>query len=287
MFAPAIIPYLSFLLLISFIAGAPAVAADKQASDELVDFVDLAAKLIEEEGEKSFPKFRVPDSKWFHGDRYVFVWGLDGMRYVYPPDTSGEGINMLGLKDINGKPIGKWIVGRATFPPGHGWLHYQWPLPGEIFPSWKSTYIERAVAPSGKAYLVGSGNYNMPLGKAFVLDLVRSASRLLKKEGMAGFDRLRDKSDEFAFMDTYVFVLDANGKELVNPAFPNLEGRNLVNYKDAQGKLLVKEMLDGLGWNIIGPDPVRLSKYANWPMSHVLRLMVKNWLSEPGCMNRD
>ena len=85
----------------------------------------------------------------------------------------------------------------------------------------------------------------MPLGKAFVLDLVRSASRLLKKEGMAGFDRLRDKSDEFAFMDTYVFVLDANGKELVNPAFPNLEGRNLVNYKDAQGKLLVKEMLDG------------------------------------------
>jgi signal transduction histidine kinase len=166
------------------------------------------------------------------------------MRYVYPPNPSGEGKYMLKLKDINGKPIGKWIVSRAVYPPGHGWLHYQWPRPGEIFPSWKSTYIKRAVAPSGKVYLVGSGRYNMPLGKAFIVDLVHSASRLLANNGKAGFDRLRDKSDKFAFMDTYVFVLDGSGTELVNPAFPNLEGRNLLNYKDGHGKFLVKEMLD-------------------------------------------
>jgi signal transduction histidine kinase len=173
----------------------------------------------------------------------VFVWGLDGRRYVYPPNPSGEGKNMLDLKDINDKPIGVWMVEQAAKEPGHGWVHYQWPRPGEIFPAWKSTYIQRAIGPDGKRYLVGSGQYNLPLTRTFVVELVDDAARLLDERGVTGFAQLRDKSGKFIFMDTYVFVLDTSGTELVNPAFPNLEGRNLINYKDAAGNRLVKEML--------------------------------------------
>jgi signal transduction histidine kinase len=236
----------SSLVALVMLLGIPAatLAAGTSPSTELIGFVQKAVSLVEREGETSFAKFRRPDSEWFHGNQYVFIWGLDGMRYVYPPDTSGEGKNMLSLKDINGKPIGRWIVARADDPPGHGWVHYQWPRPGDIFPSWKSTYIQRAVAPSGKTYLVGSGRYNMPFERAFLVELVDSAGQLLAREGKAGYDRLRDRSEEFIFMDAYIFLLNAEGTEIVNPAFPNLEGRNLINHKDAAGKLLVKEMLD-------------------------------------------
>jgi hypothetical protein len=53
--------------------------------------------------------------------------------------------------------------------------------------------------------------------------------------------------------DGYIFVVDMDGVELVNPVFPNLEGRNLLDLKDTGGKLLIRDMLkvvrtDGSGW---------------------------------------
>lgn len=225
--------------------SSPGFAADKNsASGELVGFVRSAAALIEQEGETAFPEFRQVDGPWFNGDEYVFIWGIDGMRYVYPPDPSGEGQNMRRLKDVKGKPIGEWFIARAAGPGHEGWVHYQWPRPGEIFPVWKSTYVQGAVAPSGKAYVVGAGRYNMPLERAFVVALVDEACRMLSAKGRQGFSRLKDETGEFVFMDTYVFVVALNGTEYVNPAFPGLEGRNLLDYKDAAGNFLVRQMIE-------------------------------------------
>ena len=232
------------LFLASLFAATPVLADTKDLSTELISFVQAAAELIEKEGEAAFPKLRDPGGKWFEDDSYVFVWGLDGTRHVFPPDTTGEGKNMRNLKDINDKPIGQWFIARASSANGIGWIHYQWPRPGEIFPVWKSTYVRRAISPAGNAYLVGSGRYNMPLGRTFIIDLVEKAAGMLNELGRAGFSRLQDDSDEFIFMDTYVFVVALNGVEYVNPAFPSLEGRNLLDYMDAAGNFLVKEMIE-------------------------------------------
>lgn len=237
---------LTAILTLVFLATTGLARAEEALShEELSAFVKRATDKLEQEGEAAFGDFRRRGGQWFQGDLYVFVWGLDGTRYVYPPDPSGEGQNMLSLKDINNKPIGIWFVEQAAIEPGHGWVHYQWPLPNELFPSWKSTYIQRAVGPDGERYLVGSGQYNMPLTRAVLIDLVEEAAKLLEERGQTAFARLRDEADKFIFMDTYVFVLDTTGTELVNPAFPNLEGRNLMNYEDAAGNRLVKEMITG------------------------------------------
>jgi len=103
-----------FAFLASLIASQGFAANKDSASGEVVSFVHSAAALIEQTGEAAFPKFRQAGGKWFHGDQYVFVWGLDGMRYVYPPDPSGEGENMRGLKDVKGKPIGEWFIAGCT-----------------------------------------------------------------------------------------------------------------------------------------------------------------------------
>jgi signal transduction histidine kinase len=42
-------------------------------------------------------------------------------------------------------------------------------------------------------------------------------------------------------MDTYVFVDTPDGTELVNPAQPSLEGKNLIDLRDLKGNAVVKD----------------------------------------------
>ncbi|MBI4814574.1 MAG: cache domain-containing protein [Methanobacterium sp.] len=128
--------------------------SESRQKTELVSLVDQAAQLIEEQGETAFPELR--SSSWAHNDSYVFVWRLDGIRVVYPPDPSGEGKNMTDLVDSQGKPIGQLFI--QTAENGSGWVNYMWPKPGEKTPSLKITYIKRAQY-QNQTYLVGSGVY--------------------------------------------------------------------------------------------------------------------------------
>ncbi|MBS3741479.1 MAG: cache domain-containing protein [Candidatus Cloacimonetes bacterium] len=220
---------------------------EHKATKEIVKLVTDAVNLIETEGKQAFENFYKKDSKWFHDDTYIFVWGLDGMRYVYPRDRSGEGKNMLDLKDINGKPIGKMFVEAAKSSNGHGWVFYEWTKPEYEKPIWKSTYIKKAITPDGEKYLVGCGKYNMPMEKIFVKKVVDDAAEFLKQNGREkAFAEFKDKSGKFIFLDTYVFVKNMQGMELVNPLFPELEGKNISKLQDAAGKYFVQEELEKL-----------------------------------------
>ena len=215
-----------------------------QETRDLVVLVEEAADAVRHQGEAVFADFRKEDSRWYKGDHYIFVWDLQGNRYVYPPDMEHEKENMLSLKDVGGKPIGRMIVDVAKNKKGKGWVHYQWNRPHELEPLWKSTYIVRAIAPSGKEYLVGSGIYQGRMEKAFIIEEVEAAADLLQKEGKTGFVTLRDPKSRFYFHDTYVFVISKDGIEMVNPAFPNLEGRNILDLKDIKGNYLVRDLIN-------------------------------------------
>jgi len=214
-----------------------------QETKDLVALVDAAAAAIRQQGETVFADFRKEGSRWYKGDHYIFVWDMEGNRYVYPPDIEHEKGNMLNLKDVGGKPIGRMIVEAAQNKKGWGWVHYQWNKPHELEPRWKSTYIVKAAAPSGNEYLVGSGIYQSRMEKAFIIEEVEAAAALLQKEGRGTFAVLRDPTSRFYFHDTYVFVITKNGVELVNPAFPGLEGRNIWDMKDVKGNFLVQELI--------------------------------------------
>ncbi len=242
------IKYLSSLILcisLFFIFACTSTTSqyDYKETEELVSFVNRAVDLIEQYGEEVFPQFRIKGSEWDHDDLYIFVWGLDGMRYVYPPDVSGEGKNMLNLKDINGKPIGKLFVEAVSGETGEGWVHYEWPRPNSEVPIWKSTFLEKAIAPSGKTYLVGSGLYEMPVDKAFVVYNMNQAVELFAEKGKDALDEFRATSGPYRFMDCYIFIKDMKGNELFNAAFPELEGTNIMELKDANGQLFIKKEL--------------------------------------------
>ncbi len=261
---------LSLLLVLGHSLGAPAPWAQQAApapapiaaeaytqrdTRELVALVEAAAKEVKLHGSDAFSAFRVKGGPWFQGDRYVFVLGADGTSVVYPPDPESEGLSFLGFQDLGGKPFGRQFLEVANSPQGRGWVHYQWRKPNrsDRRPVWKSTYLVAVTAPSGQRYLVLSGLYEPQIERAFIVQQVDAAARLLQQEGRPALAKLRDRLGPYFFHDTYVFVDTPTGVEILNPAFAEVEGRNILGLKDTNGKAMVRDyinlaMTQGSGW---------------------------------------
>ena len=183
----------------------------------------------------------------------MFVWDLEGKRIFHAADSTLEGKTVNGTTDALGRPYGKMFLETASSTTGEGWVHYMFPEPEDIFPTWKSSYIKWVSFPNGEGYLVGSGIYNMKMDEFLIEEMVHQAAALIEEQGREAFDLLRDKKGRFFLMDTYVFVASPEGTEFVNPGQPSLEGKNLIDMKDLKGNFAVKEEIDlatekGSGW---------------------------------------
>lgn len=85
--------------------------------------------------------------------------------------------------------------------------------------------------------------------------LVKKAVALVKQSGkdkaIAAFN---NPQGDFVKGDLYVFVVDMNGKTLANGSNAKLIGKNVIDMKDADGKLFIKGFIDiaqskGSGWS--------------------------------------
>ncbi len=249
-----------------------------QETINLVGLVNDAASEISQKGENAFKEFMTTGSRWRNGDTYIFVCGLKGEIYVHE-DASLVGKNDYDRKDVHGKPIVQWFIRKALGIGQCGWTHYEWVKPGKTSPSWKSTYVKLARAPSGSIYIVGSGLYDMKMEKEFAVDAVNDALSLIRTMGKDAFPTLRDTASEFVYKDTYVFVLDTLYNTLVNPADPSLEGKNQKEMKDAAGKLFIQDIVrvamdNGQGWvDYLWPKPGTTKAIRK--SSYVKRIIVK------------
>ncbi|WP_337287003.1 cache domain-containing protein [Candidatus Methylomirabilis sp.] len=72
---------------------------------------------------------------------------------------------------------------------------------------------------------------------------------------------MRKKDSEWYKGDAYIFVDDMNGTVLLLPTEPELEGKNLIDMKDANGKLWMRAFIEtaktrGSGWvDYMWPKP--------------------------------
>jgi len=221
-------------------------------TNRLVDLVNDAVALIRQNGEDAFPSLAKKGSRWCSGDIYIFVIDLKGNCFVHG-DTGMVGKNISDLKDPNGKPIVQWFIRKALGPGQSGWTHYLWVKPGTNVPLWKTTFTRLANAPSGAIYIVGSGLYNMKMEKTFAVEAVEDATVLIRQMGSKAFPVLKDKTSEFVYKDTYIFVVDSSYTVLVDPPFPGEEGHNVYDYRDINGKYFFRDFFQvanekGSGW---------------------------------------
>ncbi len=84
-------------------------------------------------------------------------------------------------------------------------------------------------------------------------ELTVEAANLLKEQGIDAARRTFHAPGKFRHDEIYVNVIDANGTWLVYPPNPKNEGKSVLNVRDADGKLLVQEIIrvareEGEGW---------------------------------------
>ena len=74
--------------------------------------------------------------------------------------------------------------------------------------------------------------------------LVDKAAALIESKGKDAFPEFKKKDSEWYKGETYIFIYDMNGIGLIHPINPELEGKNLTNMKDANGKLWMQEFIE-------------------------------------------
>ena len=91
--------------------------------------------------------------------------------------------------------------------------------------------------------------------------LVDKAAALIESKGKDAFPEFKKKGNEWFKGDAYIFVNDMKGTTLVNAAFPELERKNNLELKDANGKAVTREFIELLktkdsGWvDYMWPKP--------------------------------
>ena len=93
--------------------------------------------------------------------------------------------------------------------------------------------------------------------------MARKAVAYLKANGKEkAFAEFSNPNGQFKDRDMYIFVVDFNGKTLAHGANAKLVDKNMLELKDADGKLFIKEFIDvamskGKGWvDYKWPNPV-------------------------------
>lgn len=71
--------------------------------------------------------------------------------------------------------------------------------------------------------------------------LVREAVQMVFEQGDAAYAQFRKPDGKWYDKERFFFVSDDKGVDLVNPTFPELEGKNLWDMKDPKGRYPVRE----------------------------------------------
>ncbi len=220
-----------------------------QASKDIVAFVDEAVAAIERDGEGAFAAMN-QEGPWYDKatGRYVFVYATDLVVVVNAafPDLRGT---RVAAGDIRKYYICDLVLSGA-YPAL--WGHAEWVDPATGARGIKTTYTRRAQAPDGTRYLVGSGALNLPVERQFVEQLVQLAVAEIDRNGAQSFALLRQADGPFRFRDIYVFVDTPEGVEILNPAFPEVDGQDLSGLQMEDGRYIVREYIAkamvGSGW---------------------------------------
>ncbi|MCX5756416.1 MAG: cache domain-containing protein [Gemmatimonadetes bacterium] len=110
-----------------------------------------------------------------------------------------------------------------------------------------------------------------------IASLVDKAAGLIQEQGRAAaFAEFRKKGTMWFTGDIYIFADDMAGNVLLNPPSPQNEGKNAIDQKDANGKLLQRAMVELLkekeaGWvDYMWPKPGQTKPSLKW--SYVRRV---------------
>lgn len=111
----------------------------------------------------------------YGGTEYFWVNDMHPRVVHHPIKPELNGRDVSDMKDPNGLALFKAFV-QVVRQQGSGFVHYQWPRPGEVDPVDKVSYVQ-GFAPWG--WVVGSGLYINDLQQAFRLQMAETLGGVL------------------------------------------------------------------------------------------------------------
>ena len=123
---------------------------------------------------------------------------------------------------------------------------------------------------------------------------VKEAVQLINEKGLdASIAVINKKDGGFAWKDSYVFVVDFQGRTVANPLFPDHVGMNQMGLANKDGRMIIQEFIEiaktkGEGWlEYMWPKPEEMQKpkdqrISSKKASYVLRVPGQDMLVVAG-----
>lgn len=208
----------------------------------VVALVEKGAEYLKTHPENEAMSAFTFNKEFIDGEIYLFVYNLDGVCLAQGLQEYYIWDNQWDLKDSFGNYIVRIIIESAK--SGGGWVTYQWRN------STKITYVQQVVK-DGQVYVIGAGYY--PHSKRdSTVGLVRSAVELFKetvrtgKDVQEAFGKISYPLGNFVYGDLYLFALDFQGNIVAQGDRPGLIGQNSIDYRDAEGRYVNREIIEKL-----------------------------------------
>jgi len=162
----------------------------------------------------------VVESSKYGESGYFWINDFDATIVMHPIKPALNGKNMSDYTDKNGKRIFDEFakVGKNS---GSGFIDYVWPKPGFEKPQAKVSYV-KVFEPFN--WVIGTGEY------------VDNVTEKLKEEALHAIGEMKYGKNG------YYWINDSNAKMIMHPINASLNGKDLSQTKDTNGKLLFSEM---------------------------------------------
>jgi methyl-accepting chemotaxis protein len=180
---------------------------------------ELKQKLIE-----------IINSTRYGTEGYFWVNDTDAVIVIHPIKRQLDGKNLYDFKDANGKQIFK-VFAEVASKNGDGFVDYVWPKPGFEEPQDKVSYV-KLFKPFN--WVIGTGEY------------VDNVTSKLQEEALKTISEMRYG------VDGYFWINDSHPTMIMHPIKPALDGKDLSQAKDPNGKFLFNEFVKATAKNKAG-----------------------------------
>ncbi|HJZ24255.1 MAG TPA: cache domain-containing protein [Candidatus Babeliales bacterium] len=169
------------------------------------------------------------------GDLYLFVYDMKGKCIAHGGNPALVGANRFDEKDQDGVYYIREMIDQAKV--GGGWVD------SKLKNSFESTYVEK-IDMGVDTYVIGAGMF--PVAKPEMMTLlVKSAVGYLQTHSdEEAFEKFIARKGEFIRGDLAVFAFDLDGYCYAWGDDHELIWKNLLGWKDDEGKLFVKQMIE-------------------------------------------
>lgn len=201
--------------------------------------LDKAVAHYKAKGDAALADFNAP-GEFVDGEFYVFVVGTDGKMLA----SGGSSANLIGqdvtnLRDAAGKAFMRDLL-RDAKAHGAGVVEYNWLNPVDRRVEPKTTLYRRA-----DERIIAAGYYLPRSSPQEAKGMLEQAVAAFKQDSSAALAQFNDPKGPFVHDDLYVFAVGLeDAKFYAHGATPSLVGRESSELVDAQGKPIIRQMIN-------------------------------------------